>query len=170
MEVVAPLIGFNWTLLMILATFIVLYLVVKKFFFEKIHDFMEAREQKVRDQFEGAEAAEKLAGQHLSEYEAKLEGAEAERRDVLKDAKTLADRRAQQIIDEANEHAKEIIEQAEKEIERQQAVFAESMRDQVALLAIYAAEKILDRQLDEKKQMDLIDEILDKGKGERWTH
>jgi len=170
MEVVAPLIGFNWTLIMVLVTFVVLYLIVKKFFFEKIHEFMEAREQKVRDQFAGAEAAEKLAKQHLSEYEAKLEGAEAERRGVLKEAKTIADRRAQQIIDEANEKANEILVQAEKETERQRAVFAESMRDQVALLAIYAAEKIIDRQLDEKKQMDLIDEILEQNKGERWTH
>ena len=170
MELVAPLISFNWTLVMIIVTFVVLYLIVKKFFFEKIHNFMEAREQKVKDQFADAEAAEKLAGEHLTEYESKLEGVEIERRGVLKESKTLADRRAQQIIEEANEKAKEIIDRAEKEVEREKAIFVETMRDQVAMLAIYAAEKIIDKQLNESEHMDLIDEIIEQTKGETWIH
>lgn len=170
MELVAPLISFNWTLVMVLITFVVLYFIVKKIFFEKIHEFMEAREQKVKDQFAGAEAAEKLAGEHLAEYDSKLEGVEIERRGVLKDAKTLADKRAEQIIAEANEKAKDIMSQAEKEIERERALFVETMRDQVAMLAIYAAEKIIDKELDESGQKALIDEIIEQNKGETWIH
>lgn len=170
MELVAPLISFNWTLVMVLITFVVLYFIVKKIFFEKIHEFMEAREQKVKDQFAGAEAAEKLAEEHLADYNSKLEGVEIERRGVLKDAKTLADRRAEQIVADANEKANEIILQAKKEIERERALFVETMRDQVAMLAIYAAEKIIDKELDESGQKTLIDEIIKENKGETWTH
>ena len=170
MEIVAPLISFNWTLVMVLVTFVILYLILKKFFFERIHNFMEAREQKVRDQFADAEAAEKLADEHLAEYESKLDGVENERRGVIKEAKTLADRRADQIIEDANERAQKIMEQAKKETEREKAVFVETMRDQVAMLAICAAEKIIDKELDEKEQMNLIDEIIEQNKGEKWTH
>jgi len=170
MEVVAPLISFNWTLLMVLITFLVLYFILKKLFFEKIRNFMEAREQKVVDQFESAEAAEKLAEEHLLEYNSKLEGVEIERRGVLKDAKTLADKRAAQIIEEANAKAKDMIQNAEKEIERERAVFAETMREQVAMLAVMAAEKIIEQQLDESRHMAIIDDILKQDEGEKWTH
>ena len=170
MEYVAPLIGFDWTLLMVLATFVILYLVVKKFFFEKIHDFMQAREQKVKDQFDNAEAAERLAEEHLAEYNEKLEGVEIERRGVLKDARALAEQRAEQILKEANERAAEIIRQAEKEIERERAVFAESMRDQVAMLAVYAAEKIIEKELGEREHMELVDGIIKERGGAKWTH
>jgi F-type H+-transporting ATPase subunit b len=170
MELVAPLIGFDWTLVMVLITFFVLYLIVKKFFFEKIHNFMEAREQKVKDQFDSAEAANRLAEEHLSEYRGKLDNVEIERRGVIKDAKVLADQRAQQIINDANERASEIIRQAEKEAERERAALVETMREQVAMLAIYAAEKIIEKELDEKEQLTFIDDIIGQdGLGE-WKH
>jgi len=170
MEIVAPLIGFNWTLVMVLITFLVLYLVVKKLFFEKIHNFMEARAEKVKDQFDSAEAAEKLADEHLADYKSKLEGIEIERRGAIKEAKSLAEQRAKLIIKEAEERADEIVKQAEKEIEIERAKFAESMRDQVAMLAVYAAEKIIEKQLDEKDQLSLIDDIIKQNGAEAWTH
>jgi len=170
MELVAPLIGFNWTLVMVLITFLVLYLIVKKFFFEKIHSFIEAREQKVKDQFDGAEAAEKEALGHLAEYKARLEDVEIERRGIIKDAKALADQRAEQIIKEANEHAEEILRRAETEIKRERVQFEEAMREQIAMLAIYAAEKIIEKKLDASDQMMLIDKIIEEDNGEIWKH
>ena len=168
MELVAPLIGFNWTLVMVLITFFVLYLILKKFFFEKIHDFMEAREQKVKDQFDSAEAAEKLAEEHLAGYKAKLEDIEIERRDLLKESRALAEQHAEQIVKEANEQAREIIRQAEVLIEHERSAFSESMRQQVAMLAVYAAEKIIQKELDENDQMLIIDDIIKQGEGGTW--
>ena len=170
MELVAPLISFNWTLVMVLITFVVVYLLVKKFFFEKIHNFMEAREQKVKDQFDSAEKAEKLAEEHLNEYKEKLDGIDVERIGMVKDAKTIADQQAAQIIEEANVKANEIVKQAEIQIERERELFIQTMRDQVAMLAVYAAEKIIGKQLDEQGQMTLIDDIIKQGKDEKWTH
>lgn len=170
MELVAPLIGFDWTFVMVLVTFFVLYLIVKKFFFEKIHDFMQAREQKVKDQFDNAAEAERQAEANLAEYTDRLEGIEVERRGIVKDAKALAEKRAEQIIAEANEEAARIIKQAENEIERERLAFADSMRDQVAMLAVYAAEKIIEKELDEKGQLSLIDGIIGQDGGGAWKH
>ena len=170
MEIVAPLISFNWSLVMILITFLILYLIVKKFFFEKIHDFMEAREQKVKDQFASAEAAEKQAEEHLEEYKTKLERIDFERRETIKDAKENAEEHAQRIIDEAKERAGEIIRKAELEIEHEREVFVKEMKEQVAMLAIQAAEKIIEKELNEKEHMTLIDDIIGEDKSGTWTH
>lgn len=172
MEVVqyTPLISFNWTFVMVLITFGVLYLILKKLFYEKIRKLMMDREQKVIDQFDNAEAAEKLAESNLAAYKDKLDKVEAERRGILKEAKTTADQRSQQIIEEANLRASEIVKQAEKETERQRQIFAESMRDQVAMLAVFAAEKIIEKELDEKEQLMIVDEIISKNGGKAWTN
>ena len=155
---------------MVLVTFLILYLNVKKLFFEKIHDFMKAREQKVKDQFDNAEAAEKTAEALLAEYQEKLDGIEIERRGVIKAARALAEKRSEQIIAEANERAARMIEQAEAEVERARAVFAETMRDQVAMLAVLAAEKIIEKELGEKDQLSIIDGIIKQDSGEAWKH
>ena len=169
-QLVAPLIGFDWTLVFVLITFVILYLLYKKFFFEKVHNFMQAREQKVIDAFDNAEAVTVQANELLAEYTKKLENAEFERREILKDAKAKADLRAQTIVSEANDRATEIVKQAEKEIEREKQIAVEAMRDQVAMLAVLAAEKIIEKQLDEKEQLGLVDEIIN-GTGQGvWTH
>ena len=162
MEIVAPLISFNWTLVMVVITFLVLYLIVKKFFFEKVRNFMLAREQAVKDQFDSAEAAERLAGENLAKYEAKLEGVKDERRAALKEAREIADRRAEQIINEAHARAEQIIKETEAKVEQERAQFSESMRDQIAMLAVYMAEKIIEKQLDESDHIALIDDIIEK--------
>ncbi|MCL2492753.1 MAG: F0F1 ATP synthase subunit B [Clostridiales bacterium] len=167
---VAPLMSFNWTFVFVLVSFFVLYLILKKFFFEKIHDFMQAREQKVIDQFDNAETAQRQAEARLTEYNEKMSNAENERRAILKEAKTKADERAQQVLKEASEKAQEIIRVAQVEAERERAAAALAMKDQIATLAIYAAERILEKNLDEKEQMLVIDELLADNGAETWTH
>ncbi|MDR1796121.1 MAG: F0F1 ATP synthase subunit B [Clostridiales Family XIII bacterium] len=164
------LIGFDWTFVMILISFAVLYFVFKKYFFDRVHGFMEARAQKVQDQFDSAEAKEQEAEGHLAEYKGKLDGVELERREILKQAKAKADARAAEIVSEANDKAQAILAKAEKDIERERKEAAEAMKDQVALLAIYAAERILEKELDEKQQLKFVDEILKESGVETWTH
>ena len=170
MELVAPLIGFDWTLLMVLVTFAVLYLILKKLFFEKIHNFIEARTQKVKDQFDNAEAMNTLAERHLADYKDKLDNVEIERRDILREARADADHRAKEIIGEAKERADDIVRQAGKDAERERLRLAEETRKEVAALAIYAAEKIIERELDEEKHMALIDEIIGQKDGAAWKN
>ena len=169
-KLVAPLIGFDWTLVFVMITFLILYLIFKKYFFEKVHNFMQAREQKVIDAYDNADAVTIKANELLAEYTKQLENVEFERRDILKDAKAKADQRAQTIIAEANERAAEIKKQADNEIEREKQIAVETMRDQVAMLAVLAAEKIIEKQLDEKEHMGLVEDIIN-GKGQGiWTH
>jgi F-type H+-transporting ATPase subunit b len=170
MELVAPLIGFNWTLLMVLITFAILYFILKKYFFEKVHNFMEAREQKVIDSFDNAAKANEEADARLADYTAKIDNAEEERREIIKNGKAAADRRAESIINEANERAASIIKQAEKEAEREKAAAVEEMKEHLAMLAVYAAEKILEKELDDKAQQSIIDGIIKEAGEDTWIH
>ena len=55
------LLEINWNLLFSAITVLVLYLILKHFFFEKVHNFMEARKAAVQASLDQAEAANEEA-------------------------------------------------------------------------------------------------------------
>jgi F-type H+-transporting ATPase subunit b len=167
---VRGLIDFGPTLLMNLVTLIVLYLILKKFFFEKIRDFVQAREQTVKDTFDNADRVNKLADEKLREYNEQLSQIDAIGRETVKESKRRADERAQEIINEANRKAGEMIAQAEREIEREKLKSVGEMRDHIASLALYAAEKILEKELDASAHTAIIDSVIEQAENTGWKH
>jgi F-type H+-transporting ATPase subunit b len=159
---------FGWTMVMILITFLVLYLILKKYFFEKVRAFMLARELKVKESFENADAANRSADERLVEYEKKLASAETERREILMQAKITADENSRVIVKAAEERISAMMIKAEKEIEREKQQAIESMREQIALLAVYAAEKILERNIDANDQAGIIDGVIREAERSEW--
>lgn len=163
------LIQFTPTLAMNMITLLVLFLILRKFFFQKVRSFMLAREQKVTDSFANAEKVTQEAEKKLEVYGEKLDGIEQERTDILKESKLKADEQAKNIIDEATEKAHRIIMDAEKEIERERANAMDDMKEQIALLSVYAAEKIIEKQIDAKEQQQIIDGIIEEAGKTTWT-
>jgi F-type H+-transporting ATPase subunit b len=153
-----------------LVTLVVLYLILKKFFFEKVRDFVQAREQTVKDSFDNAEHVNKLADEKLREYKEQLSQIEATSREAVKESKLRADARAQEILEEANRKASELIAQAEREIEKEKLKAIGEMRDQIASLAVYAAEKILEKELDMTAHIGLIDNVIEQAGSSGWKH
>jgi F-type H+-transporting ATPase subunit b len=164
------LIEFNWTLVMNIVTLLVLYFILKKFFFEKVHNFMLSREQTVRDAFEEAEQTNALAKETLEEYNRQLADIDAKGRAMMKESKLRADARAGEIVDEAKRKAADILTQAEKQIEAERKKAAGDMRGQIVSLALYAAEKVLEKEMGRKEQAAFIDGIIEQAEISEWKH
>ncbi|MEG1584358.1 MAG: ATP synthase F0 subunit B, partial [Anaerovorax sp.] len=84
MEKYADLITLNWTMAMILVTVLVLYLILKHFFFEKVHNFMLARQNAIVDAFDNADHVNKLADEKLEGYNRQISNIEAEGRELIR--------------------------------------------------------------------------------------
>lgn len=170
MDIYTGLIEFNWTLLFVWMTFGALYLILKKKFFERVHNFMVARENQVKESFQNAEQVNLLAAKKMESYDRKIADIEAEGREIIKNAKIRADEKAREILDEANTRASYMIRIAEEEIEREKRKALDDVRKQIGGLAVLAAEKILEKELDPAGQEQLIAGILD-GAGQRaWQN
>ncbi len=169
--VTAPLISFNWTLLMIMITVLVLFLIMKKFFFEKVKNFMDERASGLQGAFDTADLTNKAADARLEEYEKKIAFAEQEGRDIIKSAKTKADARAKEILDEANEKANKMISKAESEIKKQKQKAVDETRKEISTLAIMAAEKILDQELKEiPNQEKILNQVIEEVGSAKWKN
>ena len=68
MELYQGLIEFNWSSLMILCNVFILYIILKKFFWEKIKKFMDDRSNSVKDAIDAADAMNKRADEKMENY------------------------------------------------------------------------------------------------------
>ena len=164
------LIEINWSIIMIWITVIVLFLVLKKFFFEKVKNFMETRSNSIQDAFDSAEAVNRRADEKMQNYTKRIANVEAEGREIIRDAKIKADAQAREIIEDANKQATEILNKAERNIEREKQKAMEEMRKEVAALAMMAAERIVEREFQNVGQDEIVDEVINKARSTGWQN
>ena len=170
MMVYTGLIEINWSIVMIWITVIVLFLVLNKFFFEKVKNFMETRSNSIQDAFDSAEAVNRRADEKMQNYTKRIANVEAEGREIIRDAKIKADAQAREIIEDANKQATEIMNKAEKNIEREKQKAMEEMRKEVAALAMLAAERIVEREIQNIGQDEIVDEVINKARSTGWQN
>ena len=117
---------------------------------------IETRQKQIAD---GLAAAER-GRQDLELASKRAEEVVREARQRGQDILTQADKRAAELVEEARNQAKaegdRIIAGAKAEIDQEVFRAKESLRSQVALLAVQCAEKILRREVDAKAHADLL--------------
>ncbi|MBQ3466309.1 MAG: F0F1 ATP synthase subunit B [Firmicutes bacterium] len=170
MEMTQGLIEFNWSSLMILCNVFILYIILRKFFWEKIKKFMDDRAAAVQDAIDAAEAVNKRADEKMANYSKRIANVEEEGREIIKASKQQADAQAQIIIEEARQQASDIIAKAEKTIEQEKAQAMEEMRKEIASIAMLAAEQIVGREIDNVGQDAIIDQAIEDARSAKWQN
>ncbi len=165
------LIEFNWTFVMQLIIVLILFLILRKFFFEKVHNFMKEREQSVKDAFLSAEAVNRKADEKMENYTRKIAQYESEGREIIRDAKDKADAKAREIITLADQRANQMMKDAEEEIQREKKKALAEMREEISSIAILAASRILEEDLKStEKQDQIIDRVIEEAGTSKWQN
>ena len=170
MKIYTDLIQFDWTYLMIAVNMLILYLIMKKFFFAKIRDFMQKRQDSITQSIESADKINIDAETLRKEYVSKLSGLEDEGREIIKSSKIKAEKQAREILNQAEQKADNIKKQADAEIERQKRAAIEDMKDEIAALSILAAEKIIEKQLNAAEHQAVINKVLNETGKMKWQN
>ena len=170
MEMTQGLIEFNWSSLMILCNVFILYIILRKFFWEKIKKFMDDRAAAVQDAIDAAEAVNKRADEKMASYSKRIANVEEEGREIIKASKQQADAQAQIIIEEARQQASDIIAKAERTIEQERLAATEEMRKEIASIAMLAAEQIVGKEIDNIGQDAIIDQVIEDARSAKWQN
>ncbi len=151
--------NFNFTLIGQLLAFILFVWFCMKYVWPPLLGVLEEREKEIAD---GLNAA--------SEGRRELEEANVKREEILQDAKkeaadlvNQANQRANQLVEDAKTSAQEEAERikisAQNDVEQGAKRAREELRAEVATLAVAGAEKILNSEIDEKKNSEILDEL-----------
>ena len=148
---------FFWQLLI----FILLLLLLKKFAWKPILDSVNERESFIKNAMLEADKARNEMASIEESNQKVLKEARAEREALLKDARaTGAEMIAQSKID-AQTEANKIIAQAQETIRNEKRAAVNELKNQVAQISLEIAEKVIDKELDNKnKQAELVDNFL----------
>ncbi len=142
--------------------FVVLVFIVKKFFWQKITDFIEKRRVMMMNALEAADR-EKLRAQELQEKSAKdYEAMKEETRQLKEKLSVEAYKQQDELIANAKKEASRRMDQAEKDIEYEILQANEQIKKSIKEIAFAAAEKIVKREIDEEIHQDIIDEMIQK--------
>lgn len=159
MELISP--GLGLVFWMVISFSIVVY-VLGKFAWKPILKSIKDREQSIENALLAAEKAkEEMKALIFNNEKLKKEALE-ERDALLSEARKIKDN----IIEEAKLKAKEeynrIIENAKESIAYEKIAAMTELKNQVAILSINIAEKVLEKELSEgTKQQDFLNKLLD---------
>jgi F-type H+-transporting ATPase subunit b len=143
---------FNFTLLALL-----LYVVAYK----PIMRMLDERSARIKKGLEDAEAASRRAAEMEQEFEQRMAEARKEGQEIIAQATQMSEKARQDILDEARQESRALIEKAKGEIARERDMAMSELRQQVAELSLMISEKVIGEALDDQRQRELIANFLE---------
>ena len=140
--------------------FAVVFLVLRKFAWKGLLGMIDARSQKIADEFHGIEKQKKGLEDLEKEYRLKLERIEQEARTKIQEAANVGLALAKDIQDKARQDAQKTVDRAQAEIQQDIAKARLSMRNDLVELSSLMTEKIVSQKLDAKEHEKLVDQFI----------
>ena len=145
-----------------LLAFLVVFIILAKYGFPAITGMVDERNRFIDDSLRKAKEAEERLANIQQEGETILQEAREKQAQILKEAAESRDAIVEQAQQKARAEGTRLLEEAKAAIEQEKKAAIADIRQQVAILSVDIAEKVLRKNLrDDKSQMDLIDRLLD---------
>jgi F-type H+-transporting ATPase subunit b len=143
------------------AAFAVLLIAMWKFGVPAVKNMEKAREDRIRNDLEGAEKARTEAEAEKAQYQEQIADARNEGGRIIEEARQSAEQVRRDLIVRAEAEATEIRQRAQADIATQQERALAELRTEVTQLSIDLAERIVEHNLDRDTQLRLVDSFID---------
>lgn len=162
-EVKTPILSFDfgsafWNLVIFLGVLAVLSL----FVWPNVLHGLQAREDKIREDLESAEKANRDAEAILAGYQTKLDEAAKQVQQMLAEARRDAETNGQKIIEQSKMEAATQRERAVADIENAKKVAMAELASQTSEMAMKVARSVVGRELSADDHADLIKQAMER--------
>ena len=151
-----------FTALFTLVNTIVLFLVLKAFLFKPVMKMIRDRQQEIDDMYQKAEDATQQAQALQSEYEQKLNDAALTGERLVREAVARGQSREEEILRQAEAKAEAIRDKAVQDIAREKKKALNEAKDEISVIAIDIAGKVVGKNLSGEDQSRLVDDFIDR--------
>ena len=146
-----------------IVSFVILFAVLKMLLYKPILKMLEQRSQKIQESLESAERVSKEAASQQEEMQGQIEAARTEGQQLIAQAREVADRFREEELAKARVDIDNERTRATANIQRERDAAIEDLRREFASLAITAAERVIERSLDDSAHQDIINRVLEEG-------
>lgn len=143
-----------------IVNFLLLYAILKHFFFEKVKSIIDEREDYINESLESAEDATAKARMLVIENERVLKQAKKEGKKIIEYEKQKAEKIYSEIVEEAKKEADLVMERAKVEINREKEKVEYGLKKEAIDLALELSKKVIEKNIDEDKNRELINDFI----------
>jgi len=145
-----------WTII----TFLIVLAILRGTAWKPLMQVLKDREEKIESSLEEAEKARLEAIRLLEENKRVLMEAETQSARIMREGRVMGEKLKAEILEKAQASSRQMVEQAKDEIRREKDAALVQLRSEVSDLAIAAAGKLLDANLDTAQQRRLVDQAI----------
>lgn len=144
-----------------LVNLLVLYWILKKLLFKPVTKFIDNRNKKIQDAIDIANSTKEEIEKLKMQYEEKMRSAGEEGKKIVAEQRAMAVSEYSATIATAKNEARNIIEEARREItvEKEKALL--ELKKEVGSLVISASEKVIKKNMDTDANRKLVSEFIE---------
>lgn len=141
--------------------FLILLFLLKKFAWKPLLSLLDERREKISSEFRNIDRTKTELSRLEQDYKARLADIDTQARQRIQEAISEGQRISVEIQEKAREEARKSLNKAKENIEFEVAKARVEIRNQIATLAIKAAEKVIKEELTEERHMRLVTDFID---------
>lgn len=139
---------------------VILFLAVRFLLWDKVTAIIEERERRSQEAFDALNQAKKDTEEIYIKAQEEKENARKEALQIIEKAKEKSYLEAEEIIKKANIDANMQLEKAREEIDLEVKKASGEIKKEIVEVAYMLAEKIINKELDEKKHEELVNDFI----------
>ncbi len=148
-----------------IVVFLTLVYLMKKYLYGPMADLMEARSQKIADGLAAADAGKEAKAKAEAEIAEQLKEARTKASEIVAAAEKRAAEVNEEAVVKARDEAQQIVDSARDEVNAELNRARQTLRSEVADIAMLAAERVVESELDAKRHTKLVEGIVSDGFG-----
>lgn len=154
------MIDMNATMVAQIINFLLLVAILTKIAYRPILAALEERRSRIEKSLEEAEKERTLANAMKAESQEQIVAARIQARSIIDEAIALGEKSKETIVQKAREENARLLKETQEEIERNYQQALNKLRGEVAVLAVAAAEKIIEKNLDAETNTRLVQSFI----------
>ena len=161
MKEIFEVLNFNPTdFLFQFANISILIYFIHKYFFKKVLEFIDARNQEVNDTYKDIDAAWEDIKTKENHYNSKLKKVDGEATDILTKAKADGLALKEKLEAEARTKAEEELQRARMAIESEKNMALAEIQANISDLVVQGAEAVLKKEIDKGEHRSMVDDFV----------
>lgn len=150
-----------WQILISIINLFLLFLILKKFLYKPVRNFIANRETEVNKTLTDAQKTKEEAMTLKEEWENQTKSIKIQAEEKMTETTNAAKKRSDEIISEAKDKAENIISNAKFQAKLEQKKAESEIKEQVVVLSNQLTEKLLQREVNTNDNKELIDSFLE---------
>ena len=151
-----------WRVFVTICNTLITFLIVKHFLYKPLRNMLAAREQEVSDLYAKAETDRREAEAMKRDYTVSIANAKQEAADIVSGAQKRAEKRSEEILQQANTEAATLKKRAEESIEQERKKAMNELQGEIADLSVRIASKVVEREVKEDDHKRMIEDFISK--------